>query len=246
MKAFERRIGQAIILGVSLSAVSPALAQMNPIILAGPQNNAMGQIMALRSKQMQQQFDQRSASRAGAEVPMPETRVSPSLVISSDPAVTRRVHDLYIDGLTQSSGAAQASQVDERLGNIRITFARMVGSYGLRADNLDDVMAAHIIVMWMAANQRSRLPTPVQVQAVRRQMRNVFASGAGVISDATERQSAAEYVMYETCMTVLVRNELRLRPDLDKRISDAVDMKMAEQGYALRDLKLTDQGLIKG
>ena len=246
MYAFRTPIGRTLAAIALISVVSPALAQMNPIILAGPQNYAMGRIMALRSKQMQQQFDRRSNSPARTETPASPKLASQTLALSFDPALTKQVHDAYIGSLAKSGGAAQASLVDQRLGNIHATFAHMVGPYGLRADTLDDVMAAHMIVMWMAANQQSRLPTPAQAQAVRRQMRNVFASGAGAIAAPTQRQSVAEYVMYESCMTVLVRGEVKAHPELDKKISDAVNAKMAGQGYSLRDLKLTDQGLVKG
>jgi hypothetical protein len=245
MRAFRLRIDRAMALVACTAIASPALAQTNPIILAGPQNYAMGRIMALRSKQIQQQFDRRNAPRARAEAAPPKP-TSQSLAISFDPAVTKQVRDIYISGLTKSGGAAQASQLDQRLGNIRSTFAQMAGPFGLRADNLDDVMAAHMIVMWMAANRQSKLPTPAQAQAVRRQMRNVFASGAGAIPGAAQRQALAEYVMYETCMTVLVRGELKSHPELDEKVSDAVNAKMVGQGYSLRDLTLTDQGLTKG
>lgn len=243
MNAFQRPVGRVVALLAVASAASPVLAQMNPIIMAGPQNYAMGRVMALRSKQMQAQFDRRYTPQTKA--PAPSRTTSQNLAISFDPAVTRQVHDLYIGDLVKSGGAAQASQVDRRLGNIRMTFARMVSPYGLRADNLDDVMAAHMMVMWMAANQQSTLPTATQAQAVRRQMQNVFASGAGAISGASQRQTVAEYIMYETSMTVLVRGELKAHPELDKKVSDAVNAKMAGQGYSLRSLKLTNQGLVK-
>ncbi|HEY4276315.1 MAG TPA: hypothetical protein VGM68_12575 [Rhizomicrobium sp.] len=245
MKILRRRLDHAIALAACLSMTTPALAQMNSMILAGPQNNAMGQVMALRAKQMQQQFDRNASSQAKSESSSRQSLASQNLAIEFNPAVTKQVHDLYIDGLKQSGGATQASLVDQRLGNIRASFARMVSPYGLRADDLSDVMAAHMIVMWMAANQQSGLPTPAQAQAVRRQMQNVFASRTGAISMPAERQSTAEYVMYETCMTLLVRGELGSRPDLDKRVSDAVNIKMTGQGYSLRDLRLTDEGLVK-
>jgi hypothetical protein len=240
MRGIQRKIVQLITMAGALAAMSPALAQMNPIIVAGPQNYAMGRIMQLRSRQMQQQFDRTAIPQA----PLPQQAVR-SLAIPSDPAVTQRVHDLYVGELAQSGGAGQAAEVDRRFGNIRKTFALLASRYGLRPDTLDDVMAAHMITMWMAANQQSGEPTPIQAQAVRSQMRNVFASETGAISGAAERQEAAEYVMYETCMTVMVRNQLGSRPDLDKGVSDAVNSKMSGQGYSLRILRLTDQGLVR-
>jgi hypothetical protein len=56
-----------------------------------------------------------------------------------------------------------------------------------------------------------------------------------------QRQSAAEYVMYESCMTVLVRGAVKAQPALDRKMADAVNAKMAG-----RSLKLTDQGLKAG
>jgi hypothetical protein len=239
----------AVVAALGLATcVAPVSAQMNPIIMAGPQNNAMGQIMALRSRQLQQQFDRRSVPETQSQTLTSQPQTSQMLgplVIPSDPAVTRQTHDLYIGELARN-GSAEPTAVDRTLGNIRATFARMVQPYGLKGDALDDVLAAHMIVMWMAANRQSAVPTPAQAQAVRRQMSNVFASATGRIANAAERQSLAEYVMYETCMTVLVRQEIKSRPELDQKLSDAVNARMTKQGYPLRELRLTDDGLVKG
>ena len=244
MRAVHKLIYAAAI-ATAVDGGSAASAQMNPIIMAGPHNYAMGRIMALRSRQMREQFDRPSNSRAPSSGPPPSPITSASLSVSEDSDVSRRVRDLYIGDMARSGGQAQAAEIDRRLGNIRTTFARLVSPYGLRANELDDVMAAHMMVMWMAANQKTQPPTTLQAQAVRRQMRNVFASGAGAIADGSGRQSFAEYVMYETCMTVLTRSQLSSRPDLDKTLADAVNAKMSTQGYDLRHLRLTDRGLVR-
>lgn len=56
MKPTEISIGAFVAaagLGMAV-AMTPVSAQMNPIIMAGPQNNAMGRVMALRAKEMEE------------------------------------------------------------------------------------------------------------------------------------------------------------------------------------------------
>lgn len=232
---------------VAAGVSAPADAELNPIVLAAPVNNSIGQLLRLRAEQMQREFDQKYGAGEPARRPAPSTPSGPvreELGISSDADVSALVHREFYDNLARTGGAAQAQQVDEKLGNIRETFSRMLRPYGLRADDFGDVEAAHLVVMWMAVNQQTRLPTASQVQAVRRQMRTVFASQAGAISGAGQRQSVAEYIMYETCMAVLVRTTVEAHPELLKAVADAANEKMLAQGIPLRSLALTDDGLV--
>ena len=66
MRLYQLSIG-LVVVAIGFGT-APASAQMNPIILAAPQNNAMGQIMAIRARQMEQ-ASERDAERRKAPAP---------------------------------------------------------------------------------------------------------------------------------------------------------------------------------
>lgn len=248
MRVFRARIGPTIAFVPSAAVLSPASAQMNPIILAAPTSNSIGQVMKLRAEQMQREFDKKHASSdypaRGSRPEGSANAIHPALGISSDPGISAGVRRAFIGELAKSGGEAQASKVDNLFGNVHATFARAVRPYGLSADDLSDVMTAHLLVLWMAANQQTTLPTPAQVQAVRRQMVRVFAAKAGAIPDGGQRQSVAEYLMYETCLAILTREQIQSNPKLLATVADAADKKLLGQGISARTLELTERGLV--
>jgi len=66
MKLCQLSIG-LVVVAIGFGA-APASAQMNPIILAAPQNNSMGQIMAIRARQMEEATE-RDVQRRKAPAP---------------------------------------------------------------------------------------------------------------------------------------------------------------------------------
>lgn len=209
---------------------------------------------------MKQRLEKRTANggtspSAGAASPIPsQTSVSAPeqgrasvLTIAHDPAVSAQARRTFIGGLASSSGQAVATEADRLFGDVTTTFTRMLTPYGLRSDDFADVMTAYMIVMWMSVNQQTTLPQRSQVQAVRSQMRDSFASAAGNIGDARQRQLMAEAVMYQTCMAVAIREQAQAqgKPELLGSLASAINQNMSASGVALNSMALTDQGLVR-
>jgi len=229
-------------------------------------STTMGIVTTLNMKQrlekrtMKQRLEKRTANggtspSAGAASPIPsQTSVSAPeqghasvLTIAHDPAVSAQARRTFIGGLASSSGQAVATEADRLFGDVTTTFTRMLTPYGLRSDDFADVMTAYMIVMWMSVNQQTTLPQRSQVQAVRSQMRDSFASAAGNIGDARQRQLMAEAVMYQTCMAVAIREQAQAqgKPELLGSLASAINQNMSASGVALNSMALTDQGLVR-
>ncbi len=193
-----------------------------------------------------------SASGAAASPTQSQTRTAvqgqaSALTLAHDPAVSAQARRAFIGGLASSSGQAVAGEADRLFGDVTTTFTRMVMPYGLRSDDFADVMTAYMIVMWMSVNQQTTLPQRSQVQAVRSQMRDSFASAAGNVGDARQRQLMAEAVMYQTCMAVAIREQAQTqgKPELLGSLASAINQNMSASGVALNSMALTDQGLVR-
>ena len=163
--------------------------------------------------------------------------------VPDDPAVSAQVRETFLANTRQSKGEEYTDELDHLLGDVRTTFSRMTSPYGLRADDFADVMAAYTVVLWMSANRETRLPQVSQVRGVRQQMR---AALAGRSDDARQRQSLAETIMYQTCMLVAMREQAEQgKPEILDTLAAAIDKGSAQTGDQLRQMVLTDQGLVQ-
>jgi len=172
-----------------------------------------------------------------------EAARAPDFGIADDAAVSEQARQAFLSGLVANSGQAAADEVDQRFGNIRTTFRRVVSPYGLSADNFADVMTAYVVIMWMAANRQVDLPQVAQVQGVRRQMQSALA---GKLSDAAKRQLVAETMMYQTCVAVAAREEAQAKGNVQilDQLSNALDRSGGNGAQQLRQMALTNQGLV--
>ena len=166
--------------------------------------------------------------------------------VGRNPALSRQVRNQVIGNLAQAKGEAAAHKVDSYLGDIQTTFHKMVAPYGLSNDNLIDVLTAYMVVMWMSANRQTALPSVAQVQGVRRQLNGIYAQSGSTIADPSQRQLAAEDVMYQTCMAVTTREEAvaHHRPELLDTLASQANSSTSNAGIQIRQLQLTDRGFV--
>lgn len=227
---------------------STAQAQMNAPWVTISQIN-MNAAWGMQSASLMKQQARGSArhSGGGATSSTYSSASSQNLTLAWSPVVSAQARQEFLDNMAKSSGRPVAEEADRHLGNIRTTFAQMVAPYGLRSDNFGDVFAAYIIVMWMAANGETQLPSVSQVQAVRGQMNGFFAATLDSAGDDSHKQMLAETAMYMTCMAVTIREQAQLqnKPELLDSMAGAVNQAMIEQGQRLRTITLTDRGFIK-
>lgn len=232
-----------------MSAPWTTISQINMNAAWGMQSASLMKRQAKASARRQAnsgyQFDRASTPRSMSS--QQSGAAAPNLAVANDPAVSAQARQEFIAGLAQSSGQPVADEADRLFGDVRTTFSRMVAPYGLRSNDFGDIMAAYMVVMWMAANRQTELPQLPQVQAVRGQMRGFFASTLENAGDAAHRQLLAETAMYQTCMAVAIREQAQsqAKPELLDSMAAAIDRTMSEQGFQLRTLALTDQGFSK-
>lgn len=165
-----------------------------------------------------------------------------SLFVGHDPRVSSELRGEVLANIEHAAGADAARRIDRTLGDIQGTFARAVSPYGLHTDDFADVMSAYLVVMWMAANEKTALPAVSQVQGVRAQMRSLYASGAQAPADARHRQLVAETLMYETCLAIGTRESGNMQAI--RNLADSTQRKLAANGFDMHRLALTDAGLI--
>ena len=79
------------------------------------------------------------------------------------------------------------------------------------------------------------------MQAVRGQMRRLYANGAQPPVDVRQRQLVAETLMYETCLAIGTRESAN--PQAIRNMADSAQRKMSRNGFDMRRLALTDAGL---
>jgi hypothetical protein len=166
-----------------------------------------------------------------------------SLAIGRDPKVSGELRNEVFSNIEHAAGADTARKVDQTLGDIQATFSRAVSPYGLHNDDFADVMAAYLVVMWMAANERTTLPNVAQVQAVRSQMQRLYSNGAQPPVEPRQRQLVAETLMYETCLAIGTRENGSAQAI--RNMADSTQRKLSRNGFDMRALALTDAGLVQ-
>lgn len=259
------RIGRSIARGVAAAILSlvceTAFAQ---ITVAGPmsfdlttshlQAVQMQSSLISTSRILQQQSEyHKSALRPSQPQAMAGRPAAPSnvgyvagaspvsLVVAHDLHVSSELRSQVLTNIEHAAGADAARKIDRTLGDIQGTFARAVSPYGLHNDDFADVMSAYLVVMWMAANEKTALPAVSQVQGVRAQMRNLYSAGAQPPADARQRQLVAETLMYETCLAIGTRESGNAQAI--RNMADSAQRKLAKNGFDMRNLALTDAGL---
>ncbi|WP_260703236.1 DUF6683 family protein [Edaphobacter flagellatus] len=218
-------------------------------------NNSQGLQMI---NNMQRSFDsQNEASRRAGASPRSSPQTASQFAggaslddaawaVGRNPGLSRQVRDEVIGNLARSKGEPAARKVDAYLGDIQTTFHKMVAPYGLRNDNLIDVLTAYMVVMWMSANRQTALPSVAQVQGARQQLRGIYAQPGHEIADASQRQLMAEDVMYQTCMAVATREEAvsHRRPELLDTLATQARASTANAGLDMQRLQLTNRGFV--
>lgn len=242
-----------------ISAISAACFAQYTTYYDTPATNMM--VMNLNNSQglqminnMQRTFDSQNdasrhvvaSSRSSSQFAGGASLNDAAWTVGRNPALSRQVRDEVIGNLARAKGESAAHKVDTYLGDIQTTFHKMVAPYGLRNDNLIDVMTAYMVVMWMSANRQTALPSVAQVQGVRQQMRGIYGQPGHEIADASQRQLLAEDVMYQTCMAVTTREEAvaHHRPDLLDTLASQAEASTSNAGIQMKQLQLTNRGFV--
>lgn len=249
-----RRTGTTLFALLAVLYAIPAMAgdfsavpsMMAPIYM---NNNIVSNMMGSARLGLHKHGNSSSASSNGNASSSASASVSTSrdssddLYVGRDQGISAKARQMFLADVTRTNGQDVANELDRQFGDVQSTFARAVSPYGLRADNFADVMTAYTVMMWLTANRQVQLPGPAQVGAVRSQLR---ATLAGTLGDASQRQLIAESMMYQACVLIAARDKAEQgKPQMMDAASAAMDGGAGVDANQLRQLALTDQGLVK-
>jgi len=226
--------------GQALAQGFPDLGYMGTTIGAGGlQASAMNGVIAQSLE---------SSEAGGAPTFAPSQTLSVT-AYRADPQVTLRVRRQFADWMGKQAGPEGGRQVAaamERTDPVQ-NWARLVASDGLRPGDTADALTAYWVMNWMIANGGDN--TRTQTQAVRNQVRPVIASNPAYARlNEAQRQEFAEILMLNFLIQHAAYVEAMQRGDqavLQKLADAAVARFRSEMGVDLRQLQLTDRGLIK-
>lgn len=166
--------------------------------------------------------------------------------IHYDAAVSAQVKRDYIRSVAAATSASVARGLGDYYSrqNVRALFRAAVRPYGLRDDDLADITAANLVVLWMTAND-AVLPSQVQVRGVARQIRQQIAESGSPVPDAGKRQRVAEALMYQTVTLIRVRETASAQKNTAylKALAGSAQSLMLPHGVDLWALAMTDTGL---
>lgn len=186
--------------------------------------------------------DRTNRARPRAAAP---SSVSP--VYRPDPAVRRATETRFTEDMRRrnaSAGEAVAQVFSQH--DIIGLYDQAAKARGLTSGDVSNAVAAYLVVMWGAANQSQQQVSRSQAQAVRRLVAEGFdLTGAGLTSDA-RKQAFAEGLIYQLVLVDMAMEDAlnNNRKDEVRRLSDMAHTQMLSVGLNMRELKLTDKGLV--
>lgn len=216
-------------------------------------NKVSGKARKAKASARAEQRLARAEARASSTRDVPVATVGSEAVyprdayrVSYDPSVSDAVKSDYIRGMAQSTNEKTARELDTYYtrNDVRDLFNTAIKPYGLRDDDLADITSAHLVVMWMTAND-APLPTTDQVHGVVAQIQEQMAESGANPPDAATRQRIAEAMMYQTVTLIRVREQAQAQNATQylATLADSAQDVMARQNVDLRALSLTSSGL---
>ncbi|KRA67124.1 hypothetical protein ASD89_02580 [Caulobacter sp. Root656] len=254
MKLIASLTGLALVLGSGTAARAqgfPDLGYMGTTIGAGGlQTSAMNNVisMSVQSRSAPARGPAYATAARGALGLRP--RDAGVTTYRADPQVAARVQKQFSDWMAKQAGPDAGRQVAaamQRTNPVR-NWSQLVASDGLRAGDTADALAGYWVLNWMIANGGDN--TRAQTLAVRDQVRPIIANNPAYGRlDEPHRQEFAEILMLNFLIQHAAYVDAMKRgdqPTLRKLADAAVARFRNEMGVDLRQLRLTDQGMIKG
>lgn len=251
MKLIASVVGLALALvlgggGTARAQGFPDLGYMGTTIGAGGlQTSAMNNVISMS-------VQSRSApARGGAAYAAPRLRAGGANVTTyrASPQVATQVQKQFSDWMAKRAGPDAGRQVAaamQRTDPVR-NWSQLVASDGLRPGDTADALAGYWVLNWMIANRGDN--TRAQTLAVRDQVRPIIAGNPAYARlDEPHRQEFAEILMLNFLIQHAAYVDAMKRGDqanLGKLADAAVARFRSEMGVDLRQLQLTNQGMVK-
>lgn len=167
--------------------------------------------------------------------------------VGTDPELSVQVRRELLDTLharTNYDKATANQELDER--DVHEDFRIHFGELGLVPDNLPDLLAGHLIVMWCIVHGAA-LPT----EGVARGLSQQFAGqigGSPMVGDPARRQLMGEALLYEAVLSLEAWRLARDAGDkaqLKQMADSAQTALLSQRGVNLRKTRLTTMGMAR-
>lgn len=183
------------------------------------------------------------SSRDGNDIDAVENPFS----VGTDPALSVQVRRELLDTLharTNYDKATANQELDER--DVHEDFRLHFGELGLATDNLPDLLAGHLLVMWCIVHG-AVLPSPEIAKGVSRQFAAQIATNP-MITDPARRQLMGEALLYEAVLSLEAYRLARDAGDkakLRQMAESAQTALLSQRGTNLRKTRLTASGMMR-
>lgn len=160
-------------------------------------------------------------------------------------AISEAMEQRFLDNLRKTDESMARSAKNDLADRDMIErFEADVGPYGLRSDDVADVMTAYWVVTWMAANQTD-LPKKGEVQAVRAQVRQQLADNEKLRSAGNDtHQQLAEAYIYETMWTITLRSNANSKAER-QQLASATQAQALKMGLDMSRMELRSDGFVR-
>lgn len=132
-------------------------------------------------------------------------------------------------------------------GRLQDTFARLLGTAGLSATNLADVLTGYLVISWEVVNGKDSRQHPAGYAAVRDRLQQSLANDARVarMSDA-DKQQFAETLAVLSILAAATRDGLKQAGQGQELPALQEGVRRAGQNFGidLRQLAFTDDGFV--
>jgi hypothetical protein len=162
--------------------------------------------------------------------------------------VRTRSNEANLIAKARAAGDLESAKALEELlalPNLRASIAQAIAPYGLKTNDVADAITTYYVLAWNSANDVTKPPTKIQVQAVRRQMVGVLRSTPSFVNSTNaQKQEIAETFLIQGLIIDAATIEARRQgPDVLAKVTSTVAWKAKQlTGIDFQTLRLTDDG----
>lgn len=229
---------------IFLLTIAAVFAAERPVATAGePARRAP----AARAAQASIDAALQSALSRPAPASEPSAAAIAALAFQPDPTVSEREKERAIKAAGLSEKKTPATYTAIRSGELLGQFNRLLRRHRYDPDNLGDVLAAYLVLMWEIVADRDSSTIPAGQSAVRRQLVPKLAKVPTLATLSDEhKQQRAEATAYRTMLAVIAFQQFKRSGDLAKKqaLQATVRDSLLRSGVDLRTVDLTAQGLV--
>jgi hypothetical protein len=185
-------------------------------------------------------------SRKAASQPTKAQTVASAAALSFKPsaAVRKQSKDRFF-AIMRSSDPDGARVMEEHFGNFQ-GLDQALAEYGLRSDNVADVMTVWMINMWMGANGISDDPPNAHIKAVRTQIADALRASPGLASASdAQKQELSDSLLLNAALIGSALGDPKFKSgEMRAPLQKAMAKVGSSMGMDLTAMRVTSAGFV--